>query len=225
MPRECGLDCQACRLAVAHLADLAADPSTRSRYGHLRDGESWHVRDDVFISYHRNPGDHRSGGLSVGYGGNRDQIGPELGFGTAVGESLDDAMQTAARDVGASLLLAALTTSLGFAAFVPTDFTGVAELGVIAGGGMLGLVDGTKGLHETAPQKCVTISFFTEQIETWFAHVQTIDGFKLRTPEIKDESGRVNIFVGYDPEGYFLEWDQFLPLDENQRLIESTQGV
>lgn len=98
---------------------------------------------------------------------------------------------------------------------------GWAKVYQIAGGGLLGLVDGTKGLHETAPQKCVTISFFTEQLEAWFDHVQTIDGFELRTPDITDESGKVNIFVGYDPEGYFLEWDQFLTVDDNHRLLET----
>ena len=26
--------------------------------------------------------------------------------------------------------------------------------------------------------------------------------------------------VGYDPEGYFLEWDTFLPVEGNERLLE-----
>ena len=95
---------------------------------------------------------------------------------------------------------------------------GWAKVYQIAGGGMLGLVDGTKGLHETAEQKCVTVSFFTEDVKAWFDHVQTVDGFALRTPDITDESGLVHIFVGYDPEGYFLEWDQFLDKPENQKL-------
>jgi hopanoid biosynthesis associated RND transporter like protein HpnN len=38
---------------------------------------------------------------------------------------------------GASLVLCALTTSIGFYAFVPTDYLGVAELGLIAGTGMI----------------------------------------------------------------------------------------
>ena len=44
--------------------------------------------------------------------------------------------QTAAR-VGPQILVAAAATSAGFFAFVPTDFAGVAELGLIAGVGML----------------------------------------------------------------------------------------
>jgi hopanoid biosynthesis associated RND transporter like protein HpnN len=39
--------------------------------------------------------------------------------------------------VGSSLVLCTLTTSIGFFAFVPTDYAAVAELGLIAGTGML----------------------------------------------------------------------------------------
>jgi len=42
----------------------------------------------------------------------------------------------AARDIGGSLVLCAATTAIGFFAFVPTDFVGVAELGLISGAGM-----------------------------------------------------------------------------------------
>jgi hypothetical protein len=44
--------------------------------------------------------------------------------------------QTAARS-GTQILVASLATASGFLAFVPTDFAGVAELGLIAGVGML----------------------------------------------------------------------------------------
>lgn len=46
------------------------------------------------------------------------------------------AMQTAAADVGASLVICAVTTAVGFYAFVPTAYAGVAELGLISGTGM-----------------------------------------------------------------------------------------
>ena len=42
-----------------------------------------------------------------------------------------------ARRVGGQILVAAAATAAGFLAFVPTDFRGVAELGLIAGVGML----------------------------------------------------------------------------------------
>ena len=47
------------------------------------------------------------------------------------------ALAVTARRSGAQILVAAAATSAGFLAFVPTDFTGVAELGLIAGIGML----------------------------------------------------------------------------------------
>jgi len=47
-----------------------------------------------------------------------------------------DALSGSARDVGSSIALCAVTTAIGFFAFVPTDFVGVAELGLISGVGM-----------------------------------------------------------------------------------------
>ncbi len=47
------------------------------------------------------------------------------------------ALSETARRVGIQVLVAALATSAGFLAFVPTSFSGVAELGLIAGAGML----------------------------------------------------------------------------------------
>jgi uncharacterized protein len=50
------------------------------------------------------------------------------------------ALVAAARATGTSLLLCAGTTAIGFYAFIPTDYRGVAELGAIAGTGMLVIV-------------------------------------------------------------------------------------
>ncbi len=47
------------------------------------------------------------------------------------------AMAQTGRRVGGQILVAAMATAAGFLAFVPTDFRGVAELGMIAGVGML----------------------------------------------------------------------------------------
>jgi uncharacterized protein len=47
------------------------------------------------------------------------------------------AMRATAAQAGDQILVAALATAAGFLAFVPTDFSGVAELGLIAGVGML----------------------------------------------------------------------------------------
>ena len=50
---------------------------------------------------------------------------------------LPTAMRATAAQAGDQILIAALATAAGFLAFVPTDFSGVAELGLIAGFGML----------------------------------------------------------------------------------------
>jgi hopanoid biosynthesis associated RND transporter like protein HpnN len=55
----------------------------------------------------------------------------------AEGRGHFDALDDTARDVGPSLSLCAFTTAIGFFAFAPTSFVGVAELGIISGGGMI----------------------------------------------------------------------------------------
>ncbi len=55
----------------------------------------------------------------------------------AEGLGVAQALSTATRDVGAGLVLACLTTALGFFAFIPTAFVGIAQLGLIAGVGVV----------------------------------------------------------------------------------------
>jgi len=55
----------------------------------------------------------------------------------AAGLGRADGMRTAVADVGGPLALTALTAAIGFYAFLPTDYVGLAELGLIAGTGML----------------------------------------------------------------------------------------
>lgn len=61
--------------------------------------------------------------------------------GKAEGLSNSEAILISIRDVGSSLFLCALATAIGFFAFIPTDYAGVSELGVISGGGIfIGLI-------------------------------------------------------------------------------------
>jgi hopanoid biosynthesis associated RND transporter like protein HpnN len=53
------------------------------------------------------------------------------------GQPTAQALQAAGGDTGHSLFLCAVTTAIGFYAFMPTAYRGVAELGLIAGTGML----------------------------------------------------------------------------------------
>ena len=65
-----------------------------------------------------------------------------------------EAMHAAVQEVGASLVVCALSTAIGFAVFIPTDFEGVAELGLIAGGGMPVLL-------------LLTLTFFPAILTAW----------------------------------------------------------
>jgi hopanoid biosynthesis associated RND transporter like protein HpnN len=54
------------------------------------------------------------------------------------GEGVDNgpALERSANDVGPSLLVCAITTAVGFYSFIPTDYVGVSELGMISGSSM-----------------------------------------------------------------------------------------
>ena len=54
----------------------------------------------------------------------------------ALGMNNNKAISESIYSVGFSIFLCALTTSLGFLAFIPTDYSGVSELGLISGAGM-----------------------------------------------------------------------------------------
>ena len=61
------------------------------------------------------------------------------------------------------------------------------------------------------------------EVERWFDRARA-QGVELRSDELGDESGRVRVFVAYDREGYFLEWDTFLEVEGNERLLELLEG-
>lgn len=72
-------------------------------------------------------------GLGVDFG---IHLGMRYGDLLRQGLSHEDAMRGSAKNVGSSLLICAVTTAVGFFVFVPTQYIGIAELGLIAGAGM-----------------------------------------------------------------------------------------
>ena len=62
---------------------VANEPET---FGHIKDGENWAVRDDVWIYYERSDTTTIKGGLTAGCGGSGTTIGPELQFGHVMGD-------------------------------------------------------------------------------------------------------------------------------------------
>ncbi|MEM7333505.1 MAG: VOC family protein, partial [Chloroflexota bacterium] len=61
--------------------------------------------------------------------------------------------------------------------------------------GLIGLVDGRRGLHKVTEQKCVTVSFFTNDVESWFNKAKGIPNIRMRSEEVEEEYGRVRLFV------------------------------
>ena len=95
-------------------------------------------------------------GLGVDFG---------LHYGLAVREvrTESNAVATAVRNTGVALMLSAATTAWAFLSFVPTEYQGLGELGVISAGGMLVAIFltvtllpalfGLLGLPDNAPSK------------------------------------------------------------------------
>ena len=140
----------------------------------------------------------------------RTEIGsrpPELGVhATVLWLYYDDLAPL--QDFYERLLGADLLVDQGWAKVYPVSRTG-----------HIGLVDASRGLHQATTDKAVTLSFITSDVDGWLARTRAL-GVELRSGEIGSESGLVRTLVGYDPDGYFLEWDTFLDLEGNERLIE-----
>ncbi|MGB1656054.1 MAG: VOC family protein [Longimicrobiales bacterium] len=85
--------------------------------------------------------------------------------------------------------------------------------------GYIGLVDGARGMHSSTEENAVTVSFLTRDVRGWMERARAL-GVELRSDSIGMESDRVETFVGYDPTGYFLEWDHFLDREGNERILE-----
>ena len=92
--------------AIKHLDQLITDPGTAPQFKHLKAGDNWTERDDVWINFTMRALNRKGsawaispdkwkvnkrGPLTVGgYGVPGDRIGPELGFGHTVGDAIDE---------------------------------------------------------------------------------------------------------------------------------------
>ena len=87
--------------------------------------------------------------------------------------------------------------------------------------GFLAIVDERRGMHKFTETKAVNVGFIIDDIEGWYTYVKTHQPFKLRTEQLAIEAEkRYTAFVGYGPEGYYLEFDFFHPHEKNTRLLE-----
>ena len=81
----------------------------------------------------------------------------------------------------------------------------------------VGLVDESKGLHRASEAKAVTLSFATEQVDAWYAYL-TARGVPMKHPLENGSRHPTRGFVALDPEGYYLEFERFLPHEQNAKL-------
>ena len=85
--------------------------------------------------------------------------------------------------------------------------------------GYIGLVDEKKGMHSFTEDKAVTVAFFIEDLDGWYNYTKTNKLFALRSDSIgTGPEGKYRAFVGYDPEGYYLEFDRFYPHADNELM-------
>ena len=110
-------------------------------------------------------------------------------------------------------------TALGLERVVDQGFAWIYQT---SPSGFLGPVLAGQGLHPYTEQKAATISLLTGDIDAWFARLRGQPQFRLRTEEIVTRD-RYRAFVGYDPEGYFMEFNTFLSHPDNQKLLEALQ--
>ena len=86
--------------------------------------------------------------------------------------------------------------------------------------GYIGLVDERRGMHRATEKKAVNVSFIIDDLDGWFRYTRTRQSIVLRGTAVSDDdAGRYRAFVGYDPEGYYLEFDLFRSHPANTRLV------
>jgi predicted enzyme related to lactoylglutathione lyase len=86
----------------------------------------------------------------------------------------------------------------------------------------LGLVDEAQGLHRFTEKKAVSLSFISEQIDDWYSYLLGKE-LKMRDDVADSERIPVRAFVTYDIAGYFLEFDRFLPHEDNTKILHYLQ--
>ena len=101
---------------------------------------------------------------------------------------------------------------------VAADY-GFAKIMQVAPQSFITLVDHEKGMHSADEPKTTAIALVTDQLDEWWDYVQTQE-IDMRSTEYNPMEGRPHHgFVAIDPEGYFLEFERFLPHEENRDFM------
>jgi catechol 2,3-dioxygenase-like lactoylglutathione lyase family enzyme len=98
---------------------------------------------------------------------------------------------------------------------------GWAEVYKVTNSGFIGLVDERRGMHKFTEDKAVTVSFIIDELDAWYDYVSSTSAFPLKSESVSEgPDGKYRAFVGYDPEGYFLEFDKFYEHPDNTVLLD-----
>jgi hopanoid biosynthesis associated RND transporter like protein HpnN len=131
-------------------------------------------------------------------------------------DDLDQSLRNAARYVGAPLTLAAAATAAGFLSFLPTDYKGLSELGLLAG---LGMIIAFLTSITLIPALLMLLRPPGEPEEMGFRRLAPVDRFM--------ERHRIPVIVGTGlavaaglPLLYWLQFD-FNPLNLRSDKVES----
>ncbi len=92
--------------------------------------------------------------------------------------------------------------------------------------GYIGLVLSGKGMHTATHEKAVNVGFLTNNAQAWFDHLKDEPTFKLRTEELyheadADGNNLIDIVIGYDPDNYYIEIDEFIDVEANKAIREA----
>jgi catechol 2,3-dioxygenase-like lactoylglutathione lyase family enzyme len=97
---------------------------------------------------------------------------------------------------------------------------GWAKIYKVSNTGFIGLVDERRGMHKFTEEKAVIVSFILDDLESWHAYTNESNPFELRSTELGiGPETRYKAFIGYDPEGYYMEFDKFYPHKDNDLLL------
>ena len=92
--------------------------------------------------------------------------------------------------------------------------------------GYIGLVEDGIGIHNATHEKAVNVGFMTNSAQAWFDYLKKQPTFSLRTEELYHEqdgqgNNLIDIVIGYDPDNYFIEIDEFLDSELNRKIRNS----
>lgn len=98
---------------------------------------------------------------------------------------------------------------------------GWAKIYKVTDNSYVGLVDERRGMHSFTEKKAVNVSFIIDDLDGWFSYVDQNKVFTLRSEDIgAGPESKYRAFVGYDPEGYFMEFDRFYSHPDNTKLVQ-----